>query len=408
MLKYLFIISLSFSGFTQTVDENNLMLWEISGNGLSQKSYIYGSLHSNDRRLFNLSDSVYYALSEADAIVLEIDAFSLFNYNEFNHYSRLNLNYDRHGDPYTSSNEATTSSYGDEDGMPQFLDAYFQQYCHNAGKDFIALETLESQIEAMESMGDINYYEMNLESRFLITDDMIEVYLEGDIYELDKIMSRSLSVYSEGYKKLIIERNFAMVDTLESKLKNQKLFCAVGAGHLAGGTGIINLLRSRGFTVRNVLATYDDKKSKAESAVKSNRTYQYHNDTLGMHIEFFGKPMIIENENENESYTFKLTYKDLGQDNTYEVEVYNRDSEMTVEELAEMYIASPEESPFECLETDYGSKVCEGIANSYPEGFYWARILLIENEFIIIKVYGGNKFMNSQRPFDFFNKVWFE
>ena len=406
MLKYLFIICFSFSGFTQTMDENNLLLWEISGNGLTHKSYIYGSLHSNDRRLFNLSDSVYYALDEADAIVLEIDAFSLFDYEGFNHYSRLDLNYDRHGDPYTSSNEATTSSYGDEDGMPQFLDAYFQQYCHNSGKDFIALETLESQIDAMKSMGDINYYEMNLETIFLTTDDMVEVYLEGDIYELDKLMNSSLSMYSDGYSKLIVERNFAMVDTLENKLKNQKLFCAVGAGHLAGGSGIINLLRSKGYTVRNVLATYEDKKSKAEIDVKSNRTYQYHNDTLGMHIEFFGKPMVINNE--NEGYTFKLIYKDLGQDNSYEVEVYKRDSEMSIEELAEMYIASPEESPFECMETDYGTRVCEGIANSYPEGFYWARILLTQDEFIIIKVYGGNKFMTSSRPFNFFNKVWFE
>lgn len=409
MVKYLIIFFFGFSSFSQEVDRDNLLLWEISGNGLKQKSYLYGSLHSNDRRLFNyLSDSVYYALNQSEVIALETDVFSLFDDPMFNKKNRLKLNYDNNGDPYTSTNTSTNSSYGDEDGMPQFLDAYFEQYCHNAGKKFTPLESAEEQLEAFEGFGNFNLSNLNIETMYMSIDDMIELYLEGDIYVLNNMMKESLRYREGAYAKIIVDRNRNMIESLEDDLKSNSVFCAVGASHLAGGAGMINLLRGKGYTVRSVLAVYSDEKIKAEQIVKSNRSYMFQDDTLKMHVEFPGKPLSVNGIENDEDYQYKLVYKDFGQGNTYVVEVYQYPEGQEMDEISDWYIPSPEESPYECLELDYGIKACEGIADSYKGGVYWVRVLFAEDVFVVIKAFGGNKFMNSSRPFNFFDKVWFE
>ena len=56
MIKYLFIL-LTLPSLAQEPAKDYQLLWEISGNGLELNSYLFGSLHSNDKRLFNLTDS---------------------------------------------------------------------------------------------------------------------------------------------------------------------------------------------------------------------------------------------------------------------------------------------------------------------------------------------------------------
>jgi len=64
--------------FSQSVSENQL-LWKITGKKLKKPSYIFGTFHSNDPRVFRFSDSTYNALMYADALVIEADMASLFS-----------------------------------------------------------------------------------------------------------------------------------------------------------------------------------------------------------------------------------------------------------------------------------------------------------------------------------------
>ncbi|MFO0494582.1 MAG: TraB/GumN family protein, partial [Flavobacteriia bacterium] len=142
--KLLFCVLINCSGnlLGQAVQPENELLWEISGNGLKTKSYLYGSLHSNDKRIFNFSDSTYFALNKVESIVLETDLFSLFEEWD-TRQDDVRLLIDNKGKPYTGSDEPTKTIYGDEDGMPQFLDAYFLDYCYNAEKKFYPLEQVK-------------------------------------------------------------------------------------------------------------------------------------------------------------------------------------------------------------------------------------------------------------------------
>ena len=66
----LLLALLSASLFAQEKKYQSL-LWEISGNGLQKKSYVYGSMHVSDKVSYHLSDNFFKHLQEADIIANE-------------------------------------------------------------------------------------------------------------------------------------------------------------------------------------------------------------------------------------------------------------------------------------------------------------------------------------------------
>jgi uncharacterized protein YbaP (TraB family) len=49
------------------------LLWEITGNGLSKPSYLFGTMHVSNKMVFHLSDSFYHAIKSTDAVALELN-----------------------------------------------------------------------------------------------------------------------------------------------------------------------------------------------------------------------------------------------------------------------------------------------------------------------------------------------
>lgn len=400
----LFLLS---TGFSFGQQEHYALLWEVTAkNGTT--SYLFGSMHSNDKRLFQLPDSVYVALDRAEVISLETDIFSIFETFDARQ-GKVKLKFDADGKPYSNSGKASKSAYGDEDGMPQFLDAYFQQYCYNAGKEFYPLETIEFQLNAVTDVFD--YSSLDLEDGQLgallsSRDEMVDLYLEGDIYGLNDFVKTSLSIAPQYYQTLITDRNVGMLDTLELMLSKKSVFCAVGAGHLAGDQGMIGLLKKRGYQVRKMNATYAEHRVLEERAVKSLRSYPYAVDSLGLVLSFPGKPQEI---GLYESQHVHAIYREFGQGNSYSVEVFDRLEIDNWEEAAAEYLPSPEQSPYKKIELPNGGEAIQGLGQEYwDKTLSWMRILLTEEFVIVLKASGGNKFMSSPRAFRFFDTLKME
>ena len=168
---------------------------------------------------------------------------------------------------------------------------------------------------------------------------------------------------------------------------------------------MINLLRNKGYSLKNVSAEFSESVSIEQVKVKSERVYDYHNDSLRFNATFPGKPLVTTSNWEESE--LRLIYRDFGQGNTYVVEVYPRDDDATMEELASIFIASPLNSPIRKVTLDNGGEAFEGISDSYPEGLSWMRLMLGEDSLLVLKAYGGNKFMNSPRAQRFFDRVSF-
>ena len=403
--KLLFFVLIACSGnlLAQSVQPENELLWEISGNGLKTKSYLYGSLHSNDKRIFNFSDSTYFALNTAESIVLETDLFSLFDEWD-TRQEDVRLLIDNKGKPYTGSDEPTKTIYGDEDGMPQFLDAYFLEYCYNAEKKFYPLELVKDQLQMMNDWGQTESSRLGLNPQMLSQEKLIAFYVKGNISSLDRLMKANLSFNPGMHDDIIISRNQTMAIGLDTLLRKQSVFCAVGAGHLAGELGMINLLRAKGYKLRRVLATFSEQPVKEKQAVRSKRGYTIFNETAGLLAIFPGKPKELKIW-DNHPY---LIYREMGQGNTYSLELVPIDGTLSLEEQGEVYIAGPDETMSSHYFLDDGTEVCEGLSDTYPEGPHWIRLIQSDQYLVIMKAYGGNKFMNSNRPKLFFSKVGFE
>jgi uncharacterized protein YbaP (TraB family) len=379
------------------------LLWEISTpNGIS---YLFGTLHSNDKRLFEFPDSVYESFLSSKKLAVEVNVFDLFmDKDPIPNRSLLLL--DKRGKLYTSNEEPTVTYYGNEDGMPQFMDAWFQEKAELLNKEIIALESIAQQTKAIE---EIPYVEKENNISLALSDKQVlhELYLDGRIDLIDRLIKGGLSGNKEAYIKLIENRNIAIAANIARYSMDGPVFFAVGAGHLYGEKGLLSLLREKGYKLRPIQLTKGDTPSASEQKIKSMRSYEFSRELRNSWIKFSvpGRPRETQSATEAETI---LTYKELGQGNTYEVRYFERDTSLSLLEYSEILIASPPQSPYVFGVLDDGTEFTQGLSDAYPEGLKWTRILINETYVLVASCSGGNKFMNSDRPRRFFNNILLE
>ncbi len=84
----------------------------------------------------------------------------------------------------------------------------------------------------------------------------MDAWKSGDEDKMEAIIARSAnedSNIASMYEKLLYERNRRMVSKIEGYLRTDQVhFVVVGAGHLVGREGIINLLKNKGYSVEQL------------------------------------------------------------------------------------------------------------------------------------------------------------
>lgn len=268
------------------------LLWEISGNGLKKKSYVYGTFHVNDKISFHLSDAFYQHLLEADIVSNESNPDSwgeLFDlllsssprqnpkfYSNFNlkalkkqELMPLFINYNFF-DQMSSGVEGREADYSEN----TVLDMFIYQTAKKYNKKVIGLEDAKKSLIAMRKTQAIpdfaNEEEKNndedeekkvllvkiLKGKSLYT-TLKDYYREKDIVMLDSLSK--LSEKPEKHKIMIINRNYDMVKSIDSLVHQGSLFSAVGAAHLGGKEGILQLLINKGYKISPVLSSLTKK-----------------------------------------------------------------------------------------------------------------------------------------------------
>lgn len=81
---------------------------------------------------------------------------------------------------------------------------------------------------------------------------MITVYKTQRLTEIEKLFKDSEFGMEEHQDILLNDRNKNWVKQLITLMQNQSVFTAVGAAHLVGKEGLINLLRKEGYTLKPV------------------------------------------------------------------------------------------------------------------------------------------------------------
>jgi len=136
------------------------------------------------------------------------------------------------------------------------LDAHFYTKASKDRKKMVFLETARQQLELLaESFPgrEEDLLRQALEEMKVLDKESAgieQAWKTGDAAGMEAFTKKSLKGFPEVEKKLFTERNAAWTDRI-AKLLTEKgdVFMVVGAAHLVGEKGVVEMLRARGFTV---------------------------------------------------------------------------------------------------------------------------------------------------------------
>ena len=257
-------------------------LWRISGNGLTKDSYLYGTMHMQDKRIFNFGDSLYRYMEKADGYAMELDMTEMMDsliqrvIDEKTQYldQEQRLENSRERKKIIDSLVKNIKDRKDKKSykilerlrrkrmdailkkeMPTIMDAFFYGIARRQGKWLGGVEDVQDQMPLLDEIGrDISSEELLISDKVLtgMMDKMISVYQSND---LNKIESFNAENRSKGDNDLsLIKRNLKMARRMDSLAHIRSMFFTVGVAHLPGDSGVITQLRQKGFRVDPVFS----------------------------------------------------------------------------------------------------------------------------------------------------------
>ena len=283
------IVSLvALSAFAQSDKENNTLLWKISGNGIEKPSYLFGTVHMICKEDAYLSNNLIAAIEKTDRVYLELDMDNLFEM--VGAMMKMKMNNDTTlADLLTPDQYQRTKQYFEKKNslLPfSVLETYkplvassllmessadcdqqvameqlVMEEAKKNGKRIDGLETMAYQMSIFDSIP----YKVQAQELFksISSDDkesdggkeykeLINAYKDQDLKKLGEMISKSDQGVMQYEDLLLNNRNRNWVIKLKTLLKDKALVIAVGAGHLPGEKGLIELLRKEGYTVSPV------------------------------------------------------------------------------------------------------------------------------------------------------------
>lgn len=267
----------------------NTTLWKISGNDLEKPSYLFGTYHLLRDGFLPSDGAVQKAFSQADGVVVEMEmdssqlgmvmGYSIMQDNllskllEKKEYSLVEQEVKSlTGQSLASMDQLKpislmlfmtltfTNQVAPElaqyEGEP--LDQYFVNAGRNNGKAIHTFETMLEQMEllyngtSLEEQAD-QLVEFVQEKQDVLdySKELVQLYMDGKINEMQAISQKWGDSFG-GMEALVDDRNTNWMKQLPGLMEEGSQFVAVGALHLPGDKGLINLLKKQGYTLTPV------------------------------------------------------------------------------------------------------------------------------------------------------------
>lgn len=265
-------------------ENNNTLLWQVSGKDLKKPSFLFGTFHLLCKNDINFSTQLKSAVQYADSIYMELDLddpstmmSGLLYLNMKNGKTLKDFytpeEYKKIEDYFNDSLQMPMIMF--QKAKPYFLmamlypkmmkcktfsgvDEEIMTLAKQNNKQIIGLETMEFQSSIFDSIP----YELQAEELLKNIDSLdkyknefdtlMQAYKSQQLNTMEELMGKS-EFAMEKYENLLVNyRNANWVKQLKEIMKNKSVFVAVGAGHLLGEKGLINLLKSEGYVVEPI------------------------------------------------------------------------------------------------------------------------------------------------------------
>lgn len=266
-------------------------IWQIDREGLPS-SYVFGTMHVDDKKIMTLPVEVETAFAASEIAAFELARYPQSSISPFDeedyqltgdetledligsrsfgilrwHMKQRQLRPKNNIKPWVFWEYIGGSSWGFVDygrlepsGNDMILDDWLASRARHSGKDVVALETVQEQFDIYDKMPldqQADMLKVALD-RYADADPWVpkvQLYLDGDLAMFDALWQEYLALLEPATAetlddRLITDRNRVMVERMRPLFRKASTFVAVGAAHMAGDEGILQLLENQGYRV---------------------------------------------------------------------------------------------------------------------------------------------------------------
>ena len=288
--RLVLVLLCSMIGFAQA--ENRGLAWQLSTEDGSQKAYLVGAVHLANSSFYPLNKAVLDGYEESDTLMVELDDSRVDPKTqqaliELYAYYPEGVSYKDHLSPaLVDQVDVMFASFGIANASEIFsrykpgllgvtlaalqaqalgysaeygIDSYFLEKARYR-KKIEELESFEFQIKLItelpsdeQSFSDALLNMADFESEWR---GLERAWKEGNadlMYELAIAEGlRDFPSLANYYEVLFFKRNVNMAEKLEQCSREKVCFMVVGAGHLVGPLGVVDLLQKKGYVLKQL------------------------------------------------------------------------------------------------------------------------------------------------------------
>lgn len=258
------------------------LLYKISGNGLPQPSYVYGTIHMICPQDFQMPDKLAKVAKAAHTLYLEVDmddptlllsmgmlmqdqtpgyslekAFRPEDFQKLKRFMKDSIQLDVEN--FLKMKPLVLHALFAARLLPckqnQSVEQALMDIAKSLHKPIEGLETAADQIKAFDAIPDsleaaqIMDHINDTQKQRAILGRLFTAYKSQDITALHDLMLETEDFDREA---MLYGRNRRWIPLMEKAMKKEMVLFAVGAGHLGGGQGVLALLRKKGYKVEAV------------------------------------------------------------------------------------------------------------------------------------------------------------
>ncbi|HLV43159.1 MAG TPA: TraB/GumN family protein [Brumimicrobium sp.] len=260
------------------------LLWEISGKKVKSPTYVFGTMHLIPNDDFLFPEELQEKVKGSDILVMEIgglseqmkamqlmmlDSGTMFDYfteeqlDSLFDYTEAELGFDEAKmrmafskmKPFVLLQLFTKDAFGEN---PQSYEMSLEKIAKAQEIEVLGLETIEEQMGFIDDLSSEDQVNMIMEALRSDKDDnsetrkLIDMYLSQDIDAIHNFTVSSGMSSPEFEESFLNKRNKDWITPIKKIIKKKKAFIAVGAAHLGGPLGVIELLKAEGYTLTPV------------------------------------------------------------------------------------------------------------------------------------------------------------
>lgn len=268
-------------GNAQKANNDNSVLWKIEGNGIEKPSYLFGTIHMICAPDFEIKEKVNKAFAATTNLVLEVNttdpneiqAMQKMMQSETTLSSRLSETERKDVNDLLTSQIGVTLAQADHVSPAGLLsiavmtamtcpptemksyEAELTVMAQAQHKPISGLETIDGQINILDKAYSLNDIlgQIKIKNEYaLVLADMARFHKKENLPELYRTVLDRRFMSTDAEKLMLTDRNKEWVKKIPAIVKKESTFFAVGAGHLYGKTGVIELLKQQGYKVTPV------------------------------------------------------------------------------------------------------------------------------------------------------------